>query len=419
MREMKDSKIKWINDIPSNWNVNRVKDWFFQKKSKALQKDPVVLSLARSWVKVRDISSNEWQLAESYYEYNPVEPDDLLLNPMDLVSWDNCSLSKVSWVISPAYTNLRYKKGFNPNYYIYYFKYQYRSMAFFSYWKWVSFENRRTLNTETIMKYPLLVPSFHEQTMIANYLDKKCAEIDFLYADIEKQIEILVEYKNSVITEVVTKWLNPNVDMKNSWIERVLHCPKHWNIMPNKYVMHKKKEICPRYNNEDILSLTMDWVVIRDLEAWWKMPTSFDGYQIIYPNNLLMCLFDYDVTPRCIWLIKNKWLTSPAYSQFVLDNGNNPRYYYYYYLMLDNTKELLHLAKNLRHSFTEDQLWTIKTPVPPIKEQEEIANFLDKKCLEINEAINWKKNQLETLEEYKRSLIYEYVTGKKEVPEKY
>lgn len=199
-------------------------------------------------------------------------------------------------------------------------------------------------------------------------------------------------------------------NMKDSGITWCGQIPNNWDVMPNKYVMYKKKELCPVYNGEDILSLTMDGVVVRNLEAGGKMPATFDGYQIVYPNNLLMCLFDYDVTPRCIGLIKNKGLTSPAYSQFVMKNGNNPKYYYYYYLMIDNTKELLHLAKNLRHSFTEDQLGAINTPVPPIEEQEKIALFLDSKCTEIDSLYADIEKQVETLEEYKKSVITEAVT---------
>jgi type I restriction enzyme S subunit len=99
-----------------------------------------------------------------------------------------------------------------------------------------------------------------------------------------------------------------------------------------------------------------------------------------------------------------------------MKSGNKAKYYYYYYLMIDNTKELLHLAKNLRHSFTEDELGKIIQVVPPIDEQQEIVDYLDKKCADIDSIILDKKAQLETLEEYKKSLIYEYVTGKKEVP---
>ena len=110
-REMKDSGVEWIGEIPKDWNLQRVKNVFVRKKAEAHQEDPVVLSLARLGVKVRDLSKNEGQIAESYYNYNPVEAGDLLLNPMDLYSGANCSVSMVEGVISPAYINLRAKKG--------------------------------------------------------------------------------------------------------------------------------------------------------------------------------------------------------------------------------------------------------------------------------------------------------------------
>ena len=200
------------------------------------------------------------------------------------------------------------------------------------------------------------------------------------------------------------------IEMKDSGIEWCGMIPANWDVMPNKYVMYKKKDICPKYKGEDILSLTMDGVIVRDLDAGGKMPASFDGYQRVMPNNLLMCLFDYDVTPRCIGLIRNEGLTSPAYSQFIMKNGNVAEYYYYYYLMIDNTKELLHLAKNLRHSFTEEQLGVINTPVPPMEIQKKIAKYLDKKCEEINAVYSDIEKQIETLEEYKKSVITEAVT---------
>lgn len=200
------------------------------------------------------------------------------------------------------------------------------------------------------------------------------------------------------------------VEMKNSGITWCGMIPANWNVMPNKYVMYKQKDLCPKYSGEDILSLTMDGVIVRDLEAGGKMPATFDGYQIVHANNLLMCLFDYDVTPRCIGLIKNEGLTSPAYSQFIMKNDNDANYYYYYYLMIDNTKELLHLAKNLRHSFTEDQLGAINTPVPPVEIQKKIASFLDLKCKEIDDVYSDIERQIETLEEYKKSVIAEAVT---------
>lgn len=199
--------------------------------------------------------------------------------------------------------------------------------------------------------------------------------------------------------------------MKDSGIEWIGECPEHWNAMPSKFLMKKLKLIQPIYSGEDILSLTINGVIKRDLEnPSGKMPTSFDGYQIVYPNNLLMCLFDIDVTPRCVGIIKDYGLTSPAYSQFVLNERANTRYYYYYYLNLDYTKELLHLAKNQRHSLNEEQFGAIPTIVPPIDEQKKIAEFLDKKCEEVDGLIADIQKQIDTLEQYKRSTITEAVT---------
>ncbi len=131
-RQMKDSGVEWIGEIPENWKIGRVKNGFVRKNEKAKQDNPRILSLARSGVKIRDISTGEGQIAESYYNYNPVEVGDLLLNPMDLYSGANCSVSKTSGVISPAYLNLRAKEEFDSRYYDYYFKTQYWTMILFA-----------------------------------------------------------------------------------------------------------------------------------------------------------------------------------------------------------------------------------------------------------------------------------------------
>lgn len=199
-------------------------------------------------------------------------------------------------------------------------------------------------------------------------------------------------------------------EMKDSGIEWIGDIPVSWKIIPNKYLMRKEKKICPVYHGEDILSLTMKGVIVRDLDAGGKMPTSFDGYQRLEAGNLLMCLFDIDVTPRCVGLIKQAGVSSPAYSQFVLRKGADAAYYCYYYTMLDNDKTLLHLAKNLRHSLTEDQLGAIPVIVPPIEEQQRIADFLDAKCAEIDALTADIQTQIDTLEQYKRSVITETVT---------
>ena len=194
--------------------------------------------------------------------------------------------------------------------------------------------------------------------------------------------------------------------MKNSKIEWVGEIPAPWEVMSNKHLMQKQKIICPIYKGQAILSLTMKGVIERDLDAGGKMPSSFDGYQYVKRGNLLLCLFDIDVTPRCAGLILKDGVTSPAYSQYIM----RQKAYAPYYSMVDNTKELLHMAKNLRHSLNEEQFGAIKAPVPPLSEQKAIAEFLDKKCGEVDALIADIQQEIETLEQYKRSVITESVT---------
>ena len=120
--------------------------------------------------------------------------------------------------------------------------------------------------------------------------------------------------------------------MKNSGVEWIGEIPEDWETIRNKRIMKKVKNICEHYNNENVLSLTMNGVIVRDLDnPNGKMPLTFDGYQYINENNLLMCLFDIDVTPRCVGIIKNNGVTSPAYSQFELTEKADVNYFYYYY----------------------------------------------------------------------------------------
>lgn len=411
MREMKDSGIEWIGKIPQDWKCCK-------------QKYEIQLINGRAY------SDSEF---EEDGKYPILRVGNLFSNPvwytssMELESDKYCEKGDLlySWSMSYAPVIWEGDKVIY-HYHIWKTKLNESIEKKFAYYYLLSLTDALKAEIhETTMGFITMgvmnnsyiaFPVISEQHRISAYLDSKCSEIDALTADIQSQIDTLEQYKRSVITEAVTKGLDGNVEMKESGIEWAEQIPAHWKVMHNKYLMHKVKEICSVYNGEDILSLTMQGVIVRDFDLGGKMPATFDGYQIIHPGNLLMCLFDYDVTPRCIGYIENEGLTSPAYSQFVMEHNANARYYYYYYLMLDFTKELLHLAKNLRHSFTEEQLGEINTVVPPLNEQKAIAAFLDKKVAEVDEAISLKNEQLATLDAYKKSTIYEYVTGKKEVP---
>lgn len=431
-RKMKDSGIKWIGDIPEHWEIKRIKDAFYRKKSKANQKNPVVLSLARNGVKIRDITNNQGQIAENYFEYNPVEIDDILLNPMDLISGDNCNISKVKGVISPAYVNLRYKEGIYPNFYNYYFKHQYWCKAFFAHGKGVSYENRWTLNNETLDRFPLIFIPLTEQQQIAEFLDKKCFEIDTLSSDIQTQIETLEEYKKSVITETVTKGLNPNVKMKDSGIEWIEKIPEEWRVSRLKYLFDIKKGLS--ITKENLIDNGLPVIsygqihskintgikVTNDLIKYVSYDYKIKSPQCeVFKNGFIFAdtSEDYEGCGNCVYKRDDSVLFAGYHTIILNSKLDNDNTYLAYLFKTDIwRKQVREVAIGVKvYSITQKILLNSYVILPSLVEQQQIAEHLDKKCEEIDSIISTKKEQLEVLQEYKKSVIYEYVTGKKEV----
>lgn len=350
------------------------------------------------------------------HAYYPVEPMDMLLNPMDLQSGANCSLSKVTGVISPAYVNLRHKPGFDPRFYDYYFKYQYWSYAFFAHGKGVSFDNRWTLNNETLMNYPLLVPAVEEQHRIADFLDKKCSQIDEISKKIQEEIETLEEYKKSVITEAVTKGLDSNVDMKDSGIEWIGEIPKGWRVDKGKFIFDYLEK--PVKEGDGVITCFRDGEVTlranRRTEGFTESLQEI-GYQGIDVGDLIV--HGMDGFAGSIGISDSRGKASPVLNN--LGTNQNKKYYMYFLRMMAWKGVFISLATGIRVR-TCDTNWgklrEIVYLLPPIEEQNRIAIFLDKRCAGLDWLINQKKEQIDYISDYKKSLIYEYVTGKKEMP---
>lgn len=422
MREMKDSGIEWIGEIPLGWEISPLKyNYTIIAGATPNSTCQEYWDGNITWITPADYKTPDVYVCDSSRKITKrglVSCSTSILPVGSIVFSKRAPIGSVAITRRELCTNqgcigLVAKNRLVNNKYFYYVLSIYPEV-FDLYGSGTTFKE---ISATTFASIQFPFPHVSIQDRIATFLDSKCSEIDAISADIQKEIETLEQYKRSVITEAVTKGLNPDVEMKDSGIEWVGNVPDHWGVLANKYVMKKRKDICTKWNGENVLSLTMNGVIVRDLDnPVGKMPTTFDGYQFVYSGNLLMCLFDYDVTPRCVGIVKNAGVTSPAYSRFELKENATLEYFYYYYLMIDFTKELLHLAKNLRHSFTEEQLGALKVPLPPLDEQKNIATYLDSKCKEIESVIASKKQQLEVLDSYKKSLIYEYVTGKKEVP---
>ena len=400
---MKYSGIKWIGEIPDDWNVRKVKQCFFISKGQAHEENPTILSLARAGVKVRDISNNEGQLAASYDNYNPVMPGDLLLNPMDLYSGANCSLSEVSGVISPAYINLRKKVELNPKFYDYYFKTQYWAMAMFAHGKGVSFDNRWTMNAETLLNYYLPFPSSDVQDKIVDLINKKTAEIDSLIDIENQQIQKLKEYKQAVIVETITKGLDKNAPMKDSGIEWIGIINKESSLVRLRFLVDVET------GNQDTQNAVEDGkypFYVRSPKIERNNEYSFDGPGILMAG-------DGAGAGRVFHYAEGKYAVHQRVYRFSNFRLIKPRLLKYYLETM--------FPKVMEYGSAQTTVPSVRLPmildfqvVIPYS-QDRVVEFLDKKIIEIDSLITLKQEKIVQLEGYKKSLIYEYVTGKKEV----
>lgn len=201
---------------------------------------------------------------------------------------------------------------------------------------------------------------------------------------------------------------NTNID----WLPLI---PLLWNVSRNKYLFYKNKTIVGRNaENYKVLSLTMQGVIPRDIGSnMGKMPKEWGQYQLVKKDELLLCLFDIDVTPRTVGYVEEVGIVSPAYSRYLkISNDLEMKYFYYWYLSLDMSKSLLHLSKNLRSSISSTEFSWLEVCKPPQIEQLKIVNFLDIKTAQFDYIIAKKEQLIKKLEEAKKSLISEVVTGK-------
>ena len=424
MKQMKDSGIEWIGQIPEDWNIVRVKQAFIRKNEKAQQENPVVLSLARAGVKVRDVSTNEGQVAESYYNYNPVSVGDLLLNPMDLYSGANCSLSEVEGVISPAYVNLKNKEGYFSKFYDYYFKVQYWMMVLFAHGKGVSFDNRWTLNHETLMNFPIVSPDFKTQKHIADFLDDKCGKIDRYIEKQQKIIDKLKEYKQAVITEAVTKGLDPDAPMKDSGIEWIGMIPKHWDVPEIKYLVRIASGGTPDRNHPEYWNGNIPWIKTGELQN--DIITNAEEYiteeglnnssaQVFNINTILFAMYGQGKTRGMTALLKIPASTNQACAGLTVTNSNVQIEYLWQCLIGAYDAIRSEAAGSGQPNLSATLIGNFHIALPPIEEQGLIVDYIKDRTVEIKSTIHKAEKLLEKLTEYKKSLIYEAVTGKLEV----
>ena len=424
---MKNSNIKWIGIIPDRWTIKKVKQCFYISKEQAKEKNPIVLSLARAGIKVRDISTNEGQLAASYENYNPVVKGDLLLNPMDLYSGAHCNVSEVCGVISPAYVNLKKKIDLNPKFFDYYFKVQYWTMAMFAHGKGVSFDNRWTMNSDAVLNYYVPFPSLEEQNAIVQFINDKITSIESLIEVENQQINTLDEYKKAIVNDAVTKGINKNVEYKYSGIDSIGMIPVHWNIMRTKYVCDSlskgcgitKEEVfadgdigCIRYGE---IYTSYDYLLKECVSKTFENRISTKSY-VEYGDILFSGTGELveEIGKNIVYIGKDKCLAGGDI--IIAKHHQDPCFFNY--ALASNASQIQKSngkAKLKVVHISATNIGNIYVAIPPIDEQIVIGEYLNEKIESINKIINIKKIKIDKLNELKKSIIYEYITGKKEL----
>lgn len=417
-REMKDSGIEWIGKIPKEWEVIRTKNIYSNPKSivgdKADNYDRLALTL-NGVIKRSKEDSNGLQ-PEKFEGYQILKENELVFKLIDLenVATSRVGLSPYTGLVSPAYIILDNEEHSKFGYY--YFISMYYQQIFN---KLGGDGVRSNLNAKDLLNIPYLNIIEEERIKISNYLDKKVFQINDIISKQKILIEKYKDYKQSIITETVTKGLNKNVPMKDSGIEWNREIPVHWNVIQSKNLFSQRKDRAKE--GERQLTASQKYGVIYQDEYMklenQKVVTVDKGADIlkqVEPNDFVISMRSFQggleysslsgsISSAYVMLIPNKKVY-PPYFRWLFKSIK-------YINALQSTSNLVRDGQAMRYSnFKQIPLFEI-----PIEEQQKIAEFLDNRCKSIDSVISKKEQLIEKLESYKKSLIYECVTGKRVV----
>ncbi len=422
MREMKDSGVEWIGQIPKDWEKTKIKTVCSFVGSGTTP--------ASNRIEYYDNGTIDWIQSGDIYGKNNIDEVKTKITTLALNSNTSLRIYKAPFIVMAMYggsvgntaishidacTNQAcccIKTNENAN------------LSYMYYWLLLCKEDfliraegggQPNISQDKIKNQYFLVSNYAEQKKIADCLDEKCSEIDTLTSDIQKQIDTLEQYKKAVITETVTKGLNPDVEMKDSGVEWVGKIPNHWSIEKGKYILKYMQK--PVKETDEIITCFRDGeVTLRSnrREDGFTISDKEIGYQGIDIGDLVV--HGMDGFAGAIGVSDSRGKASPVLN--VLDTENNKKYIMYYLRSMAYSNVFLAIATGIRVRSCDlrwNKLAELLYPVPPISEQNKIVEYIDNILQKADEIIADKKKQLEVITEYKRSLIYEYVTGKKEV----
>ncbi len=414
MREMKDSGANWIGQIPSAWQSDKLK-YHLKRKEPKNPGDMTVLSLYRELGIIPKDSrdDNHNQTSEDTSKYKYVKPGNFVVNKMK--AWQgSVAVSDYEGIVSPAYYVYEFTdNAFDKRYFHHLLRGCYKDE--FMRLSGGMRVGQWDLSSDDLNNTLVIIPPLNEQKKIAEFLDEKCSEIDALISDIQAQIKILEQYKRSTVIETVTKGLDSNVPLKDSGIQWIGKIPETWNCVRGKYILQYITK--PIKENDGVITCFRDGEVTlrsKRREEGFTMADKEIGYQGIDVGDLVV--HGMDGFAGAIGISDSRGKASPVLN--VLETEQNKRYIMYFLRSMAYGDVFLALATGIRVRSCDlrwNKLAELFYPIPSLEEQNAIVDYIDRIIKETNDVIADKTEQITTLESYKKSIIFEYVTGKKEV----
>lgn len=421
MREMKDSGIEWIGEIPEDWSTSRL-GYVCDEFIVPMRDKPQVFDGNIPWCRIEDIEGKylNGTKSEQYVSQKTIDEMNLKVYPIGTVI-NSCSATiGVSAITTcPLCTNQTFiglVAGEKiSNVYLYYMM-----NALSEYMKFTGHGSTITyISQDKYKKFGIPLPSIYAQKCIAEYLDSKCTRIDEIIDEQQAIIDKLKEYKLSIITEAVTSGIEPDVEMKDSGSVWFGNIPINWEMKRLKYVFHIQKDIAGE-EGHTVLSITQRGIIPKDFSNnEGQFANSYANYQLVHKGDFSMN--HMDLLTGWVDISKYEGVTSPDYRVFVLNdkNGMCPEYYLYMMQMCYSARIFYGLGQGVsgmgRWRLQADKFLNFHIPIPPYEEQKLIADYITDKVNHIEAEIDKRNKIVDKYREYKKSLIYEVVTGKKEV----
>lgn len=414
MREMKDSGIPWVGQIPDDWNIKRGKFTLKLLNRPVLDTDEVITCFRDGEVTLRrNRREDGFTVALKEIGYQGLEPGDLVIHGMDGFAGsigisDSRGKSSPVLVVCDSDENKRY------------IMYYLRAMAYNDVFTALATGIRVRscdLRWNKLSELPYILPSIQEQEQVAEAIESCTQNVNALMVNVQTQIEKLKSYKQSLITEVVIKGLDPTAPMKDSGVEWIGEIPAVWDTVRVKQLLRERKERSAEGKEEPLsMSQKVGLVPTKTLDAIPNPASSYVGAKLAFVNDLVFNKLKAHLGVFSV--SKYDGLVSPDYAVYYSTGVVDLKYLEYLFktpqCISEFSKRSTGIAAGLTRLYT-DGLFAIECPLPPKDEQQAIVAYLDEKWTQIDRLIAIKQAKIEKLEQYKRSLIYEYVTGKREV----